>query len=608
MFIMAINILIVDDNPNNLRLLSDILREKGYQARRAISGSLALKSLEAATFDLILMDINLPGMNGYEICEKIKQNPRTKNIPVIFISAYNEPLDKVKAFEVGGTDYITKPLNNEEVIARVENQIKIIKLQREISLQNLKLKQQYIERSEQLQKTAKSLKKSQKQLLHQSLHDNVTGLDNRLIFMGKLREACRKLTERKDYNFSILVIECKHLAIYNHILNFDLKDRILSEIARILRYSLPKDSTLAKLDAKNFVILLSDIQDTSIAIDLSKELYNKFQKSIILDSQEIFLDFHCGIVLGEALRDHKGQSDSQQAESLLQNGRVALSYAQEVGDSKYNYTTFTEKLNQEFNSKLNLKLKILQFIDQKKLKIDYLPVINLKNNQIRNLSSQVNWDIFRSKQISQEEIIDLINNKKCLQIFNKLLIGKCCNEIRKWQEQTLWDESSEPIWDKDFSIIIPLSLEQFFQPNLFEQVKQVIHKLNVDGENISLEIPDTTVLTKPIAAQHILQKLKELKIQLSINNFSINYFSLNQKYQFPFDNLVLDSYLIPDNSDNDLNRNLTQNIINKAHEYNMTVTVAGITQEQQIKELRELECDFGKGDWITQLIDPSLIL
>lgn len=604
---MGINILIVDDNPANLRLLSDILREQGYQARRAISGSLALKSLEATVFDLILMDINLPGMDGYEICEKIKQNAKTKHIPVIFISAYDEPIDKVKAFKAGGTDYITKPLNNEEVIARIENQIKIIRLQREISLQNVKLKQQYLERTKQLEQTEQSLQKSRKELLDKSLHDNLTGLENRLVFMGKLRKACRKLVSNQDYNFCILVIECQNLTFYDHILNFEIKDKILLETAKILSQFLPKDITLARLDNNNFVILLTNINNLTPGINLARELYNQFQKPIMLNSQEVFLDFYCGISSGEILRERK-ENEIEQGKFLLQAGKIALSQAIALNDSQYNCKVFTPKLNHDFKSKLNLKIKLLNFIEQKNLRINYLPILNLKTKQIKNLYAEINWEIFKFQKMSEEQLICLINNPKSLRFLNELLIEKSCNEIRKWQEQSLWDESSESIWDKNFSFIIPLYLEQFFQAGLYTQIKKTMQKYNVDGEHISLEIPDVAVLTKPAATYSILQKIKELNVQLTINNFSTNYFVLNQKYKFPFDNLVLNSCLIQDICDNQLNRNLLMNIIAKAHEHDMTITVASITNEQQVQALQQIGCDFVKGDWVEQQIDPALVL
>lgn len=123
-------ILIVDDLPNNLRLLFTLLMPQGYQVGKALNGQMALKSADSNPPDLILLDINMPNMDGYEVCQRLKANVKTKEIPVIFISALDDVWDKVKAFKVGGIDYITKPFQAEEVLARVENQMKIQALQK----------------------------------------------------------------------------------------------------------------------------------------------------------------------------------------------------------------------------------------------------------------------------------------------------------------------------------------------------------------------------------------------------------------------------------------------------------------------------------------------
>ncbi|NJP10906.1 MAG: response regulator [Leptolyngbyaceae cyanobacterium RU_5_1] len=123
------DILIVDDTPDNLRLLSAMLTNQGYDVRSVRSGSAALMGVQNQPPDLILLDINMPGMNGYEVCQHLKEKPHTEVIPVIFISALNEVLDKVKAFSMGGVDYISKPFQTEEVLVRVENQLKLRRLQ-----------------------------------------------------------------------------------------------------------------------------------------------------------------------------------------------------------------------------------------------------------------------------------------------------------------------------------------------------------------------------------------------------------------------------------------------------------------------------------------------
>lgn len=155
------NILIVDDMPENLRLLAGILTAKGYAIRPAKEGSQALAIAQNIPIDLILLDINMPLMNGYEVCEKLKADERTREIPVIFISALSDILDKVKAFAVGGIDYVTKPFQVEEVLARVETHLKLRFLQKSMESKNEALNQ----KNDELANTVAQLKAAQEELI-----------------------------------------------------------------------------------------------------------------------------------------------------------------------------------------------------------------------------------------------------------------------------------------------------------------------------------------------------------------------------------------------------------------------------------------------------------
>ncbi len=123
------NIMVVDDNPANLKLLEDMLRQHGYEVRSFPRGRLALAAADQEPPDLILLDINMPEMNGYEVCEQLKSSASLAGIPVIFLSALNAVEDKVNGFRAGGVDYISKPFQFEEVQARVKTQVKLRRAQ-----------------------------------------------------------------------------------------------------------------------------------------------------------------------------------------------------------------------------------------------------------------------------------------------------------------------------------------------------------------------------------------------------------------------------------------------------------------------------------------------
>ena len=144
------NIMAVDDHPANLRLLEDMLRQRGHQVHSFPRGRLALAAAAKNPPDLILLDVNMPEMDGYEVCEQLKADDTLSHIPVIFLSALNEATDKVKAFQSGGVDYVSKPFQVEEVLARVETHLDLHRLQQALELQNVGLEEIVTSRTREL--------------------------------------------------------------------------------------------------------------------------------------------------------------------------------------------------------------------------------------------------------------------------------------------------------------------------------------------------------------------------------------------------------------------------------------------------------------------------
>ncbi|MEL6578140.1 MAG: hybrid sensor histidine kinase/response regulator [Cyanobacteria bacterium J06621_12] len=189
------NILIVDDTPQNLHLLKDILTKYDYKVRPVPNGKLALSAAEISPPDLILLDIMMPDLNGYEVCKQLKSNPKTKDIPVIFISAVNEAVDKVKAFAIGGADYINKPFQIHEVLMRVKNQLAIKSLQQQLRAKNDRLKQTIV----QLKQSQKKEFESQK---HLALTKITAGISQQV--NNPLTEINQTLSEIKQFGEATL--------------------------------------------------------------------------------------------------------------------------------------------------------------------------------------------------------------------------------------------------------------------------------------------------------------------------------------------------------------------------------------------------------------------
>jgi len=194
------SILIVDDNPKNLKVLQRILEPEGYKVRPAMNGKLALRSVSVSLPDLILLDIDMPDMNGYEVCENIKSNELYSKIPIIFVSALDSVKDKIKAFELGGVDYIVKPFHPEEIRSRVNTHLSLRHAQLNLEEAHAKVEQTVLRRTMQLKKTidryeelslrerclAKILKLSTEETpLGEYIHCCFEALKNSLLFQGE---------------------------------------------------------------------------------------------------------------------------------------------------------------------------------------------------------------------------------------------------------------------------------------------------------------------------------------------------------------------------------------------------------------------------------------
>jgi two-component system, sensor histidine kinase and response regulator len=182
---------IVDDNPRNLQVLSSILDREGYKVRPALNGEMALRSITLAPPDVVLLDIRMPGMDGFEVCRRLKADPRTREVPVIFISALHDTEDKLTAFQVGGVDYVAKPFQMEEVLARVRAHVQLYRMQRH-------LEELVQERTAELQQANDSLRESEQQqrltrFALDRLTDGILLLDDEGAFHYVNQGACERL-------------------------------------------------------------------------------------------------------------------------------------------------------------------------------------------------------------------------------------------------------------------------------------------------------------------------------------------------------------------------------------------------------------------------------
>ena len=268
------DILVVDDYLDNLRVLTAILVEQGYRVRKAINGQLALATIEVQVPDLILLDIQLPDINGYDLCRQIKANPRTHAIPILIISIHDQAEDIVRAFSEGAVDYIKKPFQPEEVIVRVKTQLMIRNLYNQLEHQNRAL----FEKNHQLQsevehriQTEESLKAANLKLEKLAFIDGLTELGNRRYFDEQLPRIWRQMARNKQC-ISLILCDLDYFKIYNDTYGHPAGDICLKQVAHGINRALkrPGDAVF-RYGGEEFVIILPE---TSLegAIQVTKNI------------------------------------------------------------------------------------------------------------------------------------------------------------------------------------------------------------------------------------------------------------------------------------------------------------------------------------------------
>jgi diguanylate cyclase (GGDEF)-like protein len=240
------NILIVDDMPDNLRFLSEILSHKGYDTRTVINGQMALMAAETVPPELILLDVCMPGMDGYEVCHRIKSDPRICHIPIIFLSALDDVSDKVRAFEIGGVDYITKPFQTEEVLARVKTHLTLSRLQLQLQDANRELKR----------------------LVNL---DGLTQLANRRCFDEQLEQEWRRLM-RDQQPLSLILCDIDFFKQFNDTYGHPAGDECLRQVAAVLQSCVKRPADLAaRYGGEEFAIILPATPQSG-AIELAQRI------------------------------------------------------------------------------------------------------------------------------------------------------------------------------------------------------------------------------------------------------------------------------------------------------------------------------------------------
>lgn len=582
-----INILVVDDLIDNLRVLYSTLTEQGYKVRCAKSGSAALIGANVILPDLILLDTEMPDIDGYEVCQKLKAQNKTRDIPIIFLSALDDVVDKVKAFEVGGVDYITKPFQVREVLARVKNQIALQSAKARILQLNQELEHRVDQRTAQLNNANQKLQReiierqrAQQQLVYDALHDGLTGLANRTLLMERIDFTIEHAKRNPGYLFAVLFIDLDRFKIINDSLGHLIGDRLLVAVANLLQGCLRESDLVARLGGDEFVILLDGIQQLQDATQIGDRIQARLRTPLNLEGQTIFTSASIGIAISS--------SDYQESGELLRDADIAMYRAKAKGKARYEVfdrSMYLETLKLvELENSLRLALKRGEFV------LHYQPIIALKNRELVGFEALIRWQHPERGCIRPEEFLPVAEDTGLILAIGEWLLQEACQQMRTWQERyAAWPEIS------NLKISINLASQQLQEPEFIQKLDRILSTTGLDSSCLRLEITENVLVEPKEKIQNILAQIKSRNIKLSIDDFGTGSSFLSYLSRFPIDHLKIDrSFVSQMNSDAE-KLSIVRTLVSLAKTLGLDAISEGVETTQQLNQLTSLGCEFAQG-------------
>ena len=340
-------------------------------------------------FAVILMDIRMPGLDGFETLALLRQRERTRQIPIIFLTAYPEQQHLLRSYASGAVDYISKPFDPE--ILRSKVSVFVHLRQNELALHAIQadLEQRVLARTSELAAANVSLEREiaerkamEGKLIDQAHHDGLTGLANRALLMRSLDHAVAQSRRRASPGFAVMMLDIDRFKVINDSLGHLAGDQLLVGIAKRLARGLREVDTAARLGGDEFAVLLDGIEDVRDATRSAERFQKALEAPFVLEGREVYATASIGIAMMNK-RHGKG-------EELLRDADAAMYRAKDAGRARYQ--VFDLDMHASTIAQLQLEADLVRALDRGELALHYQPIISLRDGGITAFEALLRWN------------------------------------------------------------------------------------------------------------------------------------------------------------------------------------------------------------------------
>ncbi len=598
-------ILIIDDNLENIHILARLLEHSGFIVKVAETGESAIEQLQRDIPDLILLDVMMPGIDGFQTCAVIKENPITANIPIIFMTALDQTVNKLRGLSLGAVDYITKPFDHQEVVARIQLHLQLHQLTErlkqeisertaaELSLQalNKDLERQVIKKTAALQQTMQQLQQTysrllarEKQLEYDVCHDALTGLPNRVWLMNRLQQLIQAAS-KGGLAYAVLFIDLDRFKVINDSLGHLIGDQLLKSVGKRIEICLRETDTIVRLGGDEFVILMENIKNIEEVTTLADTIQVKLQKGFQIKQYQVQTGASIGITLSG--------TNYQHPEEVLRDADIAMYYAKAKG--RGGYEVLTKMMQQKAVTRWQLEADLRQGLEYQEFYLHYQPIISLENGGLIGFEALIRWIHPTRGMLSPGEFVAISEETGLIHQLGWFVLQSAVQQLSLWRQKI----------PKTTSLILNVNISpiQLQQANLPMRLQALIDKTGIPKADLKLELTENALLESDDKRINVLNQLKEMGINLCIDDFGTGYSSLSRLHELPVSTLKIDKSFVQRLGTTNCSKAIIQTIITIAKSLDMSVVAEGIETSEQHRELQSLGCEFGQGYLFARPLD-----
>ena len=572
-------LLIVDDISDNRTILTRRFQRRGFDVVEAECGLTAIELIDKESFDLVLLDVMMPGMDGIETLKRIRSQNSASALPVIMVTAKSESTNIVDALELGANDYVTKPVDFAVALARVNTQISRKRAVERVALANEELRKvnedlerrveertsRLIDANQRLKVEIADREESQARSQYLAYHDSLTGLGNRLLFKEQLEEA---LTDDSvaSHPLAVLFLDLDGFKAVNDTLGHSIGDLLLKSVATKLRDILPRTDRIARLGGDEFAILQISAPQPGSSIALAEKIIEVVGQPNSIDGHDVTVGASVGIAIA--------RPGDMNTDNFLKSADLAMYSAK--SDGRGTYRMFDPEMDAIVQARRLLERDMRTALAQDGFRLFYQPLVNLQTKKVTAFEALMRWQHPERGMVPPSDFIPVAEEMGLIVQLGEWALRQACAEATEWPD--------------GICVSVNLSPLQFSKGNLVSSVMSALASAGLPASRLELEITESVLLEKSERNITILNQLRGLGVRISMDDFGTGYSSIGYLRSFPFDKIKIDQSFVRDLLVDEGSLAIVRAIAGLGVSFGMITTAEGVETEEQMRCLNLEGC------------------